>query len=437
MGLSNSDKNTLKAASSNGIINQLIGVKSHILENRWLDNNNVYRLDPVNRTDEENQESLQLADYIAVSSPTHLWDGWNYLGLALYSCICGYVANAKHLAYYAELRAAMSLLASQGIGIFRHKHYVVDESSAVHKLNAGGTHRATWLCLEQWANGDGSKCLLDRVLKVRSRSFSDWLEAFPCVGAQAPLGTERLLLLGFDLQRMMEDRDARNEASYRPTGIVASHVVDPRTDAEFVVETIRLLEPAGSPGSFETIDRFIFRRIIERAFETTIEGGTPEKFQKAVASMVAGFADSPIWQENIKQFLTRGSNSEEPRLLKEAENQGDHYGENYHLQVISRAMLLLRVATGIVREVLRDSDIDLNLLKFWWYNAGHMQGFWETPPESVDSSQLWSDFSPYLDDIDNWINSNNNSRQSLLTDCSGALAKVTEMARFALIGLAS
>ena len=442
--LSSSDINILKKASTTGVINQFDRIKRHLTDGRWLGIRNVYKSNPIKRIElevkgEKLKYPLQLADYIAVSSPTHLWDGWNYLGLALYSCICGYTANVKHLAYYAELRAAMSVLASQGIGIFRHKHFVVDESSMIHKLGDRGTHNATWLYLKQWVNGDGSNYLLNRVFQIWSHSFANWLEVFPYGVARATLGAERLLLMGFDIQRMMEDRDARNEASYRPTGIVAAQTADPKADAQFVVEALRLLEPGGSSGTFETIDRYIFRRVVKRALETKIEDITPEdeEFRRSVETMVLAFDDNPTWQKDIKQFLTHESDSKEPQLLVEAENQKDHYDDNYHLQVISRAMLLLRVATGMVREMLKDSGVDLDVLKFWWHNAGRIQGFWNTPPQSIDSSQLWSDFIPYLDDIDDWISGDNNSRQSLQSECAEALVQLTGTARFALIGLAS
>ena len=440
--LSSSDINILKKASTTGVINQFDRIKRHLTDGRWLGIRNVYRSNPIKRIELEVKgkklkHPLQLADYIAVSSPTHLWDGWNYLGLALYSCICGYTANVKHLAYYAELRAAMSILASQGIGVFRDKHYVVDEGSMIHKLGDRGTHNATWLYLKQWVNGDGSNYLLNRVFQIWSHSFANWLEVFPYGVARATLGAERLLLMGFDIQRMMEDRDARNEASYRPTGIVAMPFTDSKADAEFVVEALRLLEPGGSTGTFETIDGYIFRRVIERAFETTIEDGNPEEFQRSVASMASAFTDNSTWRGNIQRFLTRESGSREPRLLVEAENLRDHYDKNYHLQVIGRAMLLLRVATGMVREMFNDSGIDLGVLKFWWHDAGRVQGFWNTPPESIDSSILWADINHNLDRIDGWIDGDNNSRQSLQLECAEALTQLTGMARFALIGLTS
>lgn len=436
--LDSSDQTILKNASSVGITKQFDRIKKYNKQGRWLELCNHYGLNPIARLNSENTKPKfprQLADYVAASSPLHLWDGWNYLGLALYSCMCGYTNNAIHLAYYAELRAAMSLLASQGIGIFNYRACVVDEDSKIHYLaKAGGTHQATWSYLQWWANREDTRLLLDRVLQIQSSPFVEWLDSLPQSGAWSPLGTEFLLSMGLDLKRMAEDRKARNEASYQPSGILATDSRNPMADIEFVVDSIRLLEPGGPSEAFTTIDKYIFRRIVHRAFETG--NGENRRFQKNIEYMVSKFIDDPILCREWRQFLTYESDHREPRLIEEAENQEDHHNSNYHLQLIGRAMLLLRVATGIVRKVFDDSDVDLNSLEFWWREAGSAQGFWNIPPDSISSSQLWDDLSSCLDDVTDWINESN-SRQSFLTDCAGSLVQITGMARFALIGLGS
>ena len=432
-----SDQTILNNASSVGIIKQFDRIKKYNEQGRWLGPRNRYGSDPIARLKSESirpKYPRQLADYVAASSPLHLWDGWNYLGLALYSCMCGYTNNAIHLAYYAELRAAMSLLASQGIGIFNNLNCVVDDDSKIHYLTkTGGTHKATWSYLQWWANREGTRLLLDRVLQIKSAPFAEWLSLLPQSGAWTPLGTELLLLMGLDLRQMAEDREARNEASYRPSGIVVTDSRNPMTDIEFVVDSIRLLEPGGSSAAFFNMDKYIFRRVVNRALETG--NGADQKFKEHIEHMVSGFIDDPNLCKEWRQFLTYESDHKEPRLIEEAENMGDQYDANYHLQVIGRALLLLRVATGIVRKVLDDSDVDIDSLEFWWREAGCAQGFWDIPPDSISSSQLWDDLSSCLDDIADWINDYSNSRQNFFTDCAGSLVRITGMARFALIGL--
>src|SRR6476661_7745516 len=57
-------------------------------------------------------KASQLAEYVAASAILHCSDGWGYLGRAMGAQLQGDIGTSRHLAYYAELRAAMSLLAA-------------------------------------------------------------------------------------------------------------------------------------------------------------------------------------------------------------------------------------------------------------------------------------------------------------------------------------
>ena len=334
----------------------------------------------------------------------------------------------------------MALLASQGIGIFNDQHCVIDRDGGVSYLTGKRTHLATWLYLEHWADGPHATSFLNRMLRLQSYPVTDWLEELPRAGAWRPLGTELLLGMGLDLQQMTDDRQARNEASYRPSGFVASQSKNPQADADFVVEMIRLLEPGGAPGDFATLDLYLFRRIIERAFEAGRGKSAVHdhrEFQIAVAGMISKLMPHSLRRTSIEQFLARDTHRDDPCVVAESENRGYHSDKNYHLQVISRASLLLRVATGAVREVLGSSNVDLDSLSFWWQNAGTAQGLWDTPPPTIDSSELWQDIGEALDDISSCVFHDDTSRRSLLTSCARPLLDATGMVRFALMGLAS
>ena len=84
--------------------------------NYWLSRNR-YRHDIVRTVTAEAANALdgrKLADYAAASIPLHLSDGWCLLARAAGAVTNGDWPNAIHLGYYAELRAAMALLATQG-----------------------------------------------------------------------------------------------------------------------------------------------------------------------------------------------------------------------------------------------------------------------------------------------------------------------------------
>lgn len=439
--LSKHDEVCLGNASTEGIVKHLGRVGQHTPHGRWLGVRNVYRSDPITRIkaasdtrDPRRHWPLQLADYVAASAPLHLWDGWNYLGLAFHSYIRGSADTSTHLAYYAELRAAMALLSSQGIGVFGDQHYVVEKNGAVSCLSQRGTHQATWLYLKYWAQQREASSLLGQILRMQSRPVTEWLLELRGAGAWQPLGSELLIEMGLDLKRMTDDRIARNEASYRPTGFATRRPSNPQTDANYMVEMIRLLEPGGSRSSFEVLDQFMFRRIVERAVAAR---GHRAPLGGAVTSMVAALVEHPARQRAIERFLARKSQPLDPPLVREALSKHDRHHANFPLQVMGRAMLLLRVATGAVRGVLGLSSLSVDSLRFWWQEAGRMQGFWDTSASQINGFELWEEIDEALDSIDDWIESDGTSRRDLLTSCALPLMQTTGMARFALMGLSS
>ena len=94
------------------------------------------------------ERERNLAQYIAASVALHANDGWSYLGRSVSCLLAGDTHRALHLAYYAELRASMSLLAGAGIGIFDKKHFIVPTTNSTANFGLGhSTHVIAWLAL--------------------------------------------------------------------------------------------------------------------------------------------------------------------------------------------------------------------------------------------------------------------------------------------------
>ncbi len=108
----------------------LASMKRFLLKALWLSKSNKYSSDTINRITADinagNLHKRQMAQYVAASVILHCNDGWSYLGRSLSALLRGDPHRARHLAYYAELRGAMSLLASNGIGVFNKQHFVID-----------------------------------------------------------------------------------------------------------------------------------------------------------------------------------------------------------------------------------------------------------------------------------------------------------------------
>src|SRR5690606_32342474 len=123
--------------------------------------------------------------YVAASSVLHVFDGWSYLGRAIECALRGDIDASRHLAYYAELRAAMSVLGSEGVGIFSSHHVAIDSLGVVHRINRKtrkdwqrlATHQFVWPCLEYWSSLSRASELLGQVIRPRGIEFSEWLDA--------------------------------------------------------------------------------------------------------------------------------------------------------------------------------------------------------------------------------------------------------------------
>src|SRR5690554_4022269 len=53
---------------------------------------------------------------VALTIPSHCMDGWNFVARSMEAALSGDFHAARHLAYYAQLRAGMCILANLGIG---------------------------------------------------------------------------------------------------------------------------------------------------------------------------------------------------------------------------------------------------------------------------------------------------------------------------------
>ena len=127
---------------------------------------------------------------------------------------------ARHLSYYAELRAAMSVLASDGIGVFHNRHIIViGPQKCLLVPKQISTHTFAWDALEFWANSPAGSDILFQVIKPGGIPLRDWLDQFSA-GSDF-IASEWLQQWGLDLSRLTQDRDARNLASYRPTAFTS------------------------------------------------------------------------------------------------------------------------------------------------------------------------------------------------------------------------
>lgn len=396
----------LKLADGSHIREAISRLTCEFKAGQWLGPQNPYCTDAatmLNHTQAgEELQHQELIEYIAVSAIHHCFDGWSYLGHALQAEMACDPDVARHLGYYAELRAAMSLLASEGIGVFDRTHVVVRSEGRCHSIEAGGTHQFVWEALEHWADANAQDVLL-RVIVLSGLPLSDWLDQFSSGGVQA-LAADWLKRWGLDLKRYHDDRKARNTASYRPTALVSS---GPRAIDDImrsVLQFWRGFQPTES-ATFYDLDLWLLRSILEDVYRNNHDESAreaPEDYLNRVDRMLDSLGLFDASKQSLRQFLDPTVKYPD-QILSDARSTKPVSNVNHSKQLLARAALLLRLATGCARELLAGTE-PREILQFWWSQPGVSRRLWRTDDPPSPFSDLWEDVRESMDSVEGWLN---------------------------------
>ena len=346
---------------------------------------------------------LSLKKYIAASAPLHCIDGWSFLGKALLSCSLGDNNSAKHFAYYAELRAAMSLLASEGIGIFDKKHFTMDNLGLHGPITKeGGTHIAVKKAFEQWSQSTSSGALIEEIIRPAGVSLKDWFSVITSSAGSmsiSRLAKDWLNLWGYDLTTLSVDQDIRNEASYRPTGLKSMLSMNARFVSKFVIDMWTLLTPTINRSYY--LDLLLLKKAVDDHFAPLPSGIARRGLSRvSIRQVIGSFSFSTTEATSLEKILLgsiRGINGNQ--LLKLASSQTkDHDRYRYHFFMLARAALLLRLATGACARMAVEARINKEDLKFWWMPLGVSFGFWKKE-EQDPLFVMWKDVEQALNNV--------------------------------------
>jgi len=321
----------------------------------------------------------------------------------------GDASTAIHLAYYAELRAAMSFLASEGIAVLKNEHYWFDSAGKCHPMQKLGTHDIVWKLLTAWADEPSRSARLLQLFVVNGENFGAWLQAAgysPGSPTTTELAKDWLKTWSLDLQTLPDDRTLRNEVSYRPQRLI--HAV-PRSNFVVMLRIImsywQATEPTAS-ARFEQLDLFLLRYTLERAYRGRTgqrpRGGPYERFIETTLSAL-GMSPSSA----IVDFLGRRQATRNHPLLGEARKKGQKSNSDVRpFAVIARALLLLRLASAATNDLLQEHAITKADLTFWWTELGEDNGLWKPGSQPIQMTDLWGDVGPYMDVLETWCDAN-------------------------------
>jgi hypothetical protein len=321
------------------------------------------------------------------------------------------------MGYYAELRAAASLLASGGIALLNNGHVVYEASGAPRVLEGStkpvppstkgrrlNTHVFAWEALDFWASQRVASDLFSSSIESGGRSLGDWMDDFGVPLSSRGVAASWLSEWGLDLQRLSQDRDSRNEVSYRPTGLLGLQAPRPNEIGDFLETIWGALEPG--TGAFDVLDRFLIRRRLESGFRE-IEGRSRlqarRRYEQRVVNAIGRLSLSGMNRAEWANFMTRSTAPSDPKLLTSASLADPVGSSSHHVQVLCRAVLLLRMATAAGRGYLIASKGTRAELSFWWNDVGENCGLWNSGASPADFGDLWADVEAALSDVRSWL----------------------------------
>lgn len=451
----------LLGAAPEKVVAAAVRVRRRAASRHWLPLSNEYRRDTVNvlRNHALAQpvtiRPRQLIEYLAASVPLHCMDGWTNFAQAVACHVRSDTSGAVHLGYYAELRAAMALLASCGIGIFDKQHVVFDRSGRAHVITGSTqtppgqqaqrltTHVFAWEALEFWSSDNQSAMLLGSIISGSEISLTDWLEAFSPGNPARAVGQQWLTGWGLDLRRMVEDRESRNLLSYRPTGLEPPIQV-PVDSTEMVLRTLWTVFQPSSAGGFETLDRFLIRRGVEAAYRLN-SGQTPRqsrrRFRYAVEAAIHNLPLDSFGSRFWLDFLTRQEEPDDPRIMEWSFGNAKVGSGLHRIQVLSRSALLLRVASGAARQLLASAKFTAGDLEHWWRPLAENLGIIDSGQPLGPMTTLWEDVEGALQQLDDRLAFQAGAtqpdmlRRSWMSEYGASLMTLSECERVGLWGM--
>jgi hypothetical protein len=348
--------------------------------------------------------SQSLAEYLAVATPTHCADGWSYLSRALHSYLVGDPHSAWHFAYYAELRAAQSILSGLGCGAFNSWNCVLDAAGQLHQLEGRSpTHEMVWLALHHLAENSVNS---GETIASATSFFGDTLPeivqyAYP---GRQPTATSANWICDwlFDLETGASDKGFRNRCSYNP------HIATPhRSQLSECVELMATFWEALEPSpraAFLELDKQMLRSVLKKEGIDSLtlrSGGIPPNAIEIEAEMRAAYqrilASAPTFSAIPEAFMTNSAANEHPLILH-ARNYSN--APDTPRPILARATLLLRIASGVSQNLLADSGQTANL-DFWLNELAEQQGV--VPDRSeipANRSELYFDCAYAAEDME-------------------------------------
>lgn len=349
--------------------------------------------------------SKRIAEYAAVSVPLHVADAWTYFGRAMAAMSMGAGEVAQHLFYYAELRAAQALLSRHGVLVLAGQNFVLG-SVETAKVNMPGRvgyneHQALWVAFESWARMPAASDFVGANLSFAGVALGEWVQERPVSVSLSSVISPLMQGWGLDLRSFSGDRTLRNHLSYDPTRMRLTHLgINPSLVSSLYDQVWSLLDPgAGNP--FESLDALISRQ----AFEALELQGNQDRKLLATNSYRR---QNEQWSERvlgesgryIADALQHPLSVADPEILKLAGRDTSQKILSVRLSaMIGRSLILLRLATGAMRDLMESAGVGQPLVDFWIRDMLDLHGIAVPPDSPTDYAEMYEDVRANLEEI--------------------------------------
>lgn len=311
---------------------------------------------------------------LAAEQMCHMIEGWRYGASAATAYLNNSQQNAVHFAYYAELRAALSLLSWSGIRIRQGDHYYINANGLKTPIENCRTHTAVWALWQHWTTRpDADQLFKEKVKLIPGVSLSDTLNSLQYVRPNATLQN-----WGIDLAQIKEDHNARNTASYEAFWANNSLKKMTKSDASLILELWKLILP--SEGSSLRFDGALVSYFVKSAVIGMSQNQDQNQTILAISRELA--KNTGTEQETILRRLDPSNYNTTPFDLASSKNCNP---EN----IICRAFFLLRLSMLALKTSL--SSTKNNAARSWLSNWLEHAGLWQNS-ELIDPADIPEDY---------------------------------------------
>jgi hypothetical protein len=314
---------------------------------------------------------------LAAEQVFHMIEGWRYASAATTAFLNNSQHTALHFAYYAELRAALSLLSWSGIRVKRNG--IVPQSP---------THTAVWGLWQSWViRADAQALFNDNIRLTTGVSLAQVVTALQYIRP-----TQTLKGWGADLAKIKDDHSARNISSYEAFWMNTPLLKMKPEDLELILSLWKLLLPEETGLVFDSSLISYFVKQAVPGMLSQLNALKPATSSTSLAEAMDIIAleisdNTGLDQDHIARRLDTTQYNTTPFELASAK---DTQPQN----VMCRAFFLLRLSMLATK-----SSISLNANKpasDWLSNWFEHAGLW-TPSSAIEPYDLSIDYSDAID----------------------------------------